>query len=77
MSYYSEYSLTTHALRGIIYIELKKERGKVMNECVVCKKEINGEFFVGESGKICEKCLKEMQVYFALRSMKLIKEVKE
>lgn len=43
-----------------------------MEICCKCGHEIDGEYFNGTSGPLCPKCLKDMQVYYALRSMGLI-----
>lgn len=43
-----------------------------MNECVKCGNKIKDEYFNAVSGKMCKKCLKEMCVYYALRSLNLI-----
>ncbi len=47
-----------------------------MNECIKCSRPIQDEFFEGVNGKLCKECLKDLQVYHALKSMNLVKEVK-
>lgn len=44
-----------------------------MSKCIMCENTIQTEYFEGVSGHICKKCLKEMFVYYALRSMNLLK----
>lgn len=48
-----------------------------MCKCIKCKNTVTGEYFDGVSGKLCKACLKDLFVYHALRSMNLIKNVKE
>lgn len=48
-----------------------------MCKCIKCKKAISDEYFEGVSGNICKACLKDLFVYYALRSMNMIKKVKE
>lgn len=48
-----------------------------MDECICCGAQIINEFFEGTSGIICEKCLKNSQVYYGLRSLDMIKNQKE
>lgn len=48
-----------------------------METCCKCGNPITGECFDGASGPLCPKCLKDMQVYYALRSMGLLRNVEE
>lgn len=48
-----------------------------MEICCKCGSQIANECFDAVSGPVCPKCLKDMQVYYALRSMGLIRTVKE
>lgn len=45
--------------------------------CVRCGHPVLGNFFKGISGMLCEKCLKDMQVYSTLRGMGLIQSTEE
>jgi len=49
--------------------------GQPKQLCVRCGNKIQGEFFRGESGFICKKCLKDMQVFRALSEMQLIERM--
>lgn len=48
-----------------------------MIECIRCGCVIQGAFFKGSSGCLCKKCLKDMQVYYALQNMGLIEKTEE
>lgn len=41
--------------------------------CANCAHEITGEFFPGTSGLICADCLRQNYVYYALRSLGLLR----
>ena len=43
------------------------------NKCIRCCKEITTEYFEGVNGLLCEKCLKDLFIYYALKSYGLIK----
>ena len=48
-----------------------------MKICIKCSHPVFGSYFAGVSGPMCEKCLKDLQVFYGLQSLGLIHSAEE
>ena len=47
------------------------------NQCKVCEKHRDGEYFNSVNGHICAECLKKNGVFFGLKKLGLIKNARK